>query len=150
MVLTCGLPPPCKAVTLHYSRPLSRGSKRFRFRFRFRLLLHHAACYCQGTDDSGNEGADGVNDNAPVFFVKCHNCNGLKGLKSLKGLKGLKGLKSLKGLKGLCGSFSLSLSFSSSCPQLYYTGITNPREHMLSLLRRLQIPVNTRTSIFLF
>ena len=67
------LPAPCNAVTLHYSRPLSRGSKRFRFRFRLRFrlrsLLHHAACYCQGTDDSGNEGADGVNDNAPIFSV---------------------------------------------------------------------------------
>ena len=57
------IPVNTNAVTLHYSRPLSRGSKRFR------SLLHHAACYGQGTDDSGNEGADGVNDNAPVFFV---------------------------------------------------------------------------------
>ena len=49
-----------RAIQLHFG---------LGFRFRFRLLLHHAGCYCQGTDDSGNEGADGVNDNAPVFFV---------------------------------------------------------------------------------
>ena len=103
--------------TTYFTRVLGFG-------FRFRLLLHHAACYCQGTDDSGNEGADGVNYNAPVFSVKCHGCKGLKGLKSLKGLKG-------------CGRL-----VRISNPQLYYTGITNPREH-ISLLRRLQIPVNT-------
>ena len=109
--LTNCLPPPCKAVTLHYSRPLSRGSKRS-------SVVIRAEALCG-------------------FEIRSYITWGLTNCLPPSRLTSL----NIGCTRHSQASLTL-LSFAR------YFGITQTSLVLLSLLRRLQIPVNQKNKGF--